>query len=139
MGCKILSRFNSDLQTYESYIKGVSPPSANFGIRDGCGYFVVVDEKSIYFASGNPINNINVELSSNGSGWNMIGWHHDYDTTASILGDSISNCTIVSMFDADLQTYKSYIVGVSPPSADFAIKPGMGIFVVVDNSSIWIG
>jgi len=138
-GCKIVSRFNANLQSYESFIVGVSPPSADFTIDNGIGYFVVVDENSIYFANGNPIQNVNVPLSSNGSGWNMIGWYEEFDIKASHLAENVTSCTIVSIFDANLQTYKSYIVGVSPPGADFTITPGMGVFVVVDDSSIWIG
>jgi len=138
-GCSIVSRFDAELQTYNSYIVGVSPPSADFTIVNGSSYFVVVDESSIYFASGDPIVSVSVPLYNNDSGWNMIGWYHDYDTTASNLGGSISDCTIVSMFNASLQTYSSFIVGVSPPSADFTINSGMGIFVSVADTSTWQG
>jgi len=139
VGCSIVSRFDAEIQTYSSFIVGISPPSADFNIVDGMSYFVVVDESSIYFASGSLIGGVSVPLFANGSGWNMIGWYHDYDTTASSLGENISDCTIVSMFDAELQSYSSYIVGVSPPSADFTISCGMGVFVVVDQPSIWYG
>jgi len=139
VGCSIVSRFDAELQSYTSFIVGVSPPSADFAIVDGVSYFVVVDEPSIYFASGSLIGGVSVPLSANGSGWNMIGWYHDYDTTASGIASGISNCSIVSMFDASLQSYSSYIVGVSPPSADFTISCGMGVFVVVDVESTWTG
>jgi len=139
VGCSIVSRFDAEIQTYQSFIVGVSPPSADFDIMDGVSYFVVVGEDSIYFASGDPIVSVSVPLNASGSGWNMIGWYHDYDTTASSLGENISDCSIVSMFDASLQTYSSFIVGVSPPSADFTISCGMGVFVVVDDESTWAG
>ena len=139
VGCSIVSRFDAELQSYSSFIVGVSPPSADFAIEDGVSYFVVVGSSSIYFASGDLISSVSVPLSANGSGWNMIGWYHDYDSSASGIASGISNCSIVSMFDADLQSYCSYIVGVSPPSADFTVSCGMGVFVVVDVEGTWTG
>ena len=69
-------------------------------------------------------------------GWNLIGWHQIYNTTASSLADNISGCELISWFDSGIQMYKSYIVG-GPPSFDFIITSGMGIFVLVNIESVW--
>jgi len=69
----------------------------------------------------------------------MIGWYHEYESTAISLGENISGCQIVSFFNATRQTYESYIVDVSPPSSDFISKKGMGIFVVVSEPTYWYG
>ncbi len=41
----------------------------------------------------------------------MIGWYHDYNTTASSLAGNITGCQMVSWFDPVNQTFKTYIVG----------------------------
>jgi len=84
---------------------------------------------------GYPITNVSIPLKV---GWNLIGWYHEYDTTASSLSENISGCVSVSMWNATLQTYKTYIVG-GPPSFDFPIVRGMGLFVDVSEESVWHG
>jgi hypothetical protein len=36
------------------------------------------------------------------------------------------------------QTFKTFIVG-GPPSFDFTVTPGMGLFVLVNQTSVWYG
>jgi len=67
-----------------------------------------------------------------------LGWYHSYNTTASSLSADITGCTGVSKWDPVLQTYKSYIVG-GPPSFDFTITRGMGLFIDVTVESVWYG
>jgi len=137
--CSIISRFNSQHQTYESFIVGVSPPSADFEIQNGYSYFIESDNNNIFTFYDPPILNVTIPLFVNITGWNMIGWYNQNDTKASFLASNITNCSIVSMFDSINQIYKSYIVNVSPESADFTISQGMGVFVIVDEETIWYG
>jgi len=138
-GCQIVSYFDAQIQTYNSYIVGVSPPSADFAIENGYSYFIVTKINSSLSISGMTITSVNISLYVNNTGWNMIGWYQNYSTTASGLASGISNCSIVSIFEASVQTYNSYIVGVSPPSADFSISKGKGVFVIVDEETYWYG
>ena len=133
-GCELISWFDSVNQTYRSYIVG-GPPGFNFQIKDGYGYFVVVNESSIFSMSGVSISSVYIPLYV---GWNLIGWHHEYITTAGSLAGNISGCELISWFDGVNQTYRSYIVG-GPPGFDFTITAGMGIFVVVNVESVWHG
>ena len=121
-------------QTYKTYIVG-GPAGFDFPIVDGYGYSILVSDNSSLHVSGSLINSVSVDLSI---GWNMIGWYHDYTTTASSLSENITNCTMVSRFDAVNQTIKTYIVG-GPAGFDFLITPGMGLFVLVDIESVWYG
>jgi len=72
------------------------------------------------------------------SEWNLVtvptvnGW------SAETLGENITGCTTVSMWNASLQTYDTYIVG-GPPTFDFTITCGMGLFVDVTTESTWLG
>jgi len=133
-GCIMLSRFDSVNQTYKTYIVG-GQPGFDFPIMDGNGYFVLVDQNSTLSMSGYRIDSVSVPLSI---GWNMLGWYHSSDTTASSLSENVTGCIMVSWFDPISQSFKTYIVG-GPPGFDFTISPGMGLFVLVDESSVWHG
>jgi len=133
-GSIMISRFDSVNQTYKTYIVG-GPPGFDFPVVDGYGYFVLVDQNSTLSMSGYRIDSVSVPLSI---GWNMIGWYHSSDTTASSLSENVTGCIMVSWFDPISQSFKTYIVG-GPPGFDFTITPGMGLFVLVDESSVWHG
>ena len=132
--CTMISWFDAAAQTYKTYIVG-GPPSFDFPIIDGYGYFVLVSDNSYFNVSGSPITGVLVGLEL---GWNMIGWCHGYNTMASSIGENITNCSMVSWFDSVSQTFKTYIVG-GPPGFDFIVTPGMGLFVLVDKESTWQG
>ena len=133
-GCTSVSKWNASLQTYDTYIVG-GPPSFDFMLCDGCGYFVDVIEESTFSVTGESINEVNVSLEV---GWNLLGWYHEDETTASSLASNISGCTSVSKWNASLQTYDTFIVG-GPPSFDFMVSCGMGLFVDVTEQSYWHG
>ncbi len=133
-GCTSISRWDAVNQTYQTYIVG-GPPSFDFPIKDGCGYFVDMINSDTLYVLGYPINSVNVPLKV---GWNLLGWYHDYKTTASSLSENITGCTTVSKWNATFQTYNTYIVG-GPPSFDFNITCGMGLFVDVTSESTWLG
>jgi len=133
-GSIMISRFDAENQTYRTYIVG-GPPGFDFPVVDGYGYFVLVDEESMLSLSGYRIDSVSVPLEV---GWNMIGWYHSSDTTASSLSENITGSIMVSWFDPISQSFKTYIVG-GPPGFDFTISPGMGLFVLVDESSVWHG
>ena len=134
VGCTSVSKWNASLQTYDTFIVG-GPPSFDFPIVEGHGYFVDVDESSMVTMVGLPIEDVNVSLDV---GWNLIGWYHDFNTTASSLAGNISGCTSVSKWNATMQTYDTFIVG-GPPSFDFTVSCGMGLFVEVNETSYWNG
>ena len=134
-GCSIVSRWNASLQQFQSYLVGISPDSFNFEIEDGVGYFVYVNNDTTFEITSYPIYSVAIQLYQ---GWNIIGWFSD-STTASSLGENITGCSIVSKWNASLQQFQSYLVGISPPEFDFIIKQGMGIFIYTNEASIWHG
>jgi len=131
-GCNSLSGWDADAQTYDTYIVGV--PESDFVIEDGYGYFVDVNQDSSLSLIGSPILQVEIPLEV---GWNLLGWFHEHDTTASSLSENISGCSGVSIWDAPNQTYNTYIIGV--PESDYTISQGMGMFVDVTTDSIWHG
>jgi len=131
-GCEMISWFDAENQTYKTHIVGV--PLYDFEIHGGYGLFVLVDQSSLFCVFGLPIFDVSVPLSI---GWNMIGWYHDYNTTASSLAENITGCEMVSWFDAENQTFKTHIVGV--PIYDFTITQGMGLFLYTNEASVWYG
>jgi len=134
--CSIISKWNATLQQFQSYLVGISPPEFDFEIKQGIGYFIYVNNDTTFSIIGLPISNVSVPLHI---GWNLIGWFKNETTTASLLGQNITNCSIISKWNASLQQYQSYLVGISPPEYDFAIKKGMGIFIYTNEESIWHG
>jgi hypothetical protein len=134
--CLSVSGWDAVNQTYKTYITG-GPPTFNFELLDGYGYFVDImnlNPQSLRTV-GSLLSTVNIQLEI---GWNLIGWYHDYDTLASNIAANITGCLSVSAWDSINQTYQTYIVG-GPPSFDFTITQNMGLFVDVDQISIWYG
>ena len=129
-----ISRWDNANQTYNTYIVG-GPPVFDFLIKNGSGYFVDTEIESTYAINGSSITTVQVPLKI---GWNLIGWFHDYNTTASSLAANITGSLSVSRWDSVNQTYQTFIVG-GPPGFDFQVQSGMGLFVDVNVESIWSG
>lgn len=68
--------------------------------------------------------------SSLAYGWNLINIPVSTSMNASHLADNISNCEMISWFDAQNQTYKTYVNG--SPAYDFSIQDGYGLFVYIN-------
>ena len=133
-GCVSINRWDAVEQTYKPYIVG-GPPGLDFPIEDGYGYFVDVSENDTLVLAGYRITDVSIPLEI---GWNLIGWYHTYNTTASSLAENITGCVSINRWDAIEKTYKPYIVG-GPPGLDFIITQGMGLFVDVSVESTWHG
>jgi outer membrane protein assembly factor BamB len=133
-GCLSVSGWDSINQTYKTFIVG-GPPSFDYPLDDGMGYFIDVNSDTSYTSMGYPIDLVNVTLNI---GWNLIGWFNDNATLASSISNNITGCLSVSAWDSFNQTYKTYIVG-GPPSFDFNVEKGMGLFVDVTEVSYWYG
>ncbi len=129
--CNIIAKWNSSIQQYQSYLVGISPPEFDFEIEDGKGYFIYLKNNTIFSIKRNPIENVSIPLHI---GWNLIGWFKNA-TMASLL--EIENCSIIAKWNASMQQFQSYLVGISPPEYDFVIRKGMGIFIYTTKESIW--
>ncbi|MGC9308886.1 MAG: hypothetical protein ACP5FL_08950, partial [Thermoplasmatota archaeon] len=112
-----------------------SPPENDFPLRDGVGYFVAVSSNSTFNVTGVPITNVSIHLYP---GWNMLGWYHDYSTTAKSILQNITDCSVVYWYDAENALAK-IVTASSPPENDFPVTQGMGLFVAVTLASDWHG
>jgi hypothetical protein len=54
--------------------------------------------------------------------WNIVGWHHDYYTTAESLGTNISGTSVSIMFDLRIQTFLTHVV--DEPHDNFLVERG---------------
>jgi hypothetical protein len=131
-GCTSVVQWDPVEQSYWFYIPGY--PAFDFPLVPGCGYFVEMDASDTLSMVGLPLTGVNVDLKT---GWNLIGWYHNQDTTASSLAENITGCTSVVKWDPVEQSYWFYIPGY--PAFDFVVTQGMGLFVEVDQDSIWYG
>ncbi len=127
--CSIISKWDALNQTYISYLVNVSPDEFNFEIEDGKGYFVYVENDTMFYVAGALITNISFDLYPK---WNLIGWYGNATNASSLP----LNCTIISIWNASLQQFQSYLVNISPPEFDFEIRKGMGVFVYSAGSEI---
>jgi len=131
-GCTVVCKFNAETQTYFTHVVGI--PHNDFPILDGVGYYIYTTTDSIFSVSAQPIQTVNLPLFS---GWNIVGWFDAEATTAESLGENISGCTVVTMFDAQNQQYVTHAVGI--PHNDFQIIAGMGLYIYVSEPSTWHG
>ena len=133
-GCLSISGWDNLDQEYQTYI--VSGPSAfDFKIIPGFGYFVDMNQNDSLMVCGQTIDSVSISL---GIGWNLLGWYHEYDTTAISIAENITGCISISKWNASAQTYNTYIVG-GPVAFDFTVSRGMGLFVDVNQTSTWYG
>jgi len=125
-GCEMISRWDSILQTYKSYIVG-GPPSFDFPIEDGIGYDILVENDTTFTVSGNLLTDVSTTLVQ---GYNLLGWYKSESTTASAIKKEYPKCFKIIGFDPITQTEKVY---ESLADQDFSIGQGDGYFVVIDN------
>jgi PKD repeat protein len=131
-GCTSVVKWNPVEQSYWFYIPGY--PAFDFSLKPGQGYFVEMNTSNNLSMIGSLITNVNISLKV---GWNLIGWYHNQNTTASSLAENISGCTSVVQWKPAEQSYWFYIPGY--PAFDFIVTRGMGLFVEVDQESYWHG
>ena len=130
--CTVVSLFNGSSQTFVSHVVG--SPHDDFPIRDGVGYFVYVTGDGFLNVTGFPILAVNVSIHTS---WTLIGWYTDTPTTAESLGQHVTNCSVVSMFNGSSQTFLSHVVGV--PHDNFPVTRGMGLFIYASTPGWWTG
>jgi hypothetical protein len=128
-GCQYISEFNHETQMYKSYIFGFSGPESDFTIKDGIGYYVIVDSDVSVVVKGIPLIDVSVSVYD---GANHLGWYDNKDTTASAVMNSNENCIKVSKYDAVNQVQIDY---ESTSDQDFTISRGMGYIVWIETSA----
>ena len=74
-------RYDPFDERYYGYLVG-QPPHLDFSVYNGQGYQVYVSQNTSLNHCGYPINNVSVQLYE---GFNLIGWYHEENTTASCL------------------------------------------------------
>ena len=118
--------------TFVSHVVG--SPHDNFPILDGVGYFIYLNHDSYLNMTSLPITAATVPIYVS---WNMIGWYHNYNTTAESLGQNITDCSVVTMLYGNNQTFVTHVVGT--PHDNFPITQGMGLFIYATSDSYWTG
>jgi hypothetical protein len=131
-GCLYVVKWDSVNQSFWIYVPGF--PAFDFPLVPGHGYFVEMNASNNLSIVGYPVTDVNVSLKV---GVNLIGWYHNWDTSASSILENISGCSSVIKWDPVVQDYWLYIPDY--PAFDFVVSPGMGLFVEVDQGSYWHG
>jgi hypothetical protein len=131
-GCLYVVQWDSVDQEFWIYVPGF--PAFDFLLVPGCGYFVEMSTSGVLSMVGLPVMEVNVPLTT---GVNLIGWYHNWNTTASSILENVSGCSSVIKWDPLVQDYWLYLLGY--PAFDFVVSPGMGLFVDVSVDSVWHG
>jgi hypothetical protein len=124
-------------QVYKTYIKGVSPPIADFSIAAHAGVWIWVQSAKTLplqgtLASGTQTRTIT--LPGGGSGWfilgleSMVTTRHAADIRA--MYAPAGSVTVVASFDNVAKTYKTWIAAV-PAVNNFLLVPGLAYWVYV--------
>lgn len=135
-----ISMLDTSAQNYTEYKQGTSPPSSDFIVMTGLGYWIYAETTKQITVSGiKPLSTMPQTLSISvpaSGGWALVGWtsmnntRHASDLASYITGAFVK---IVSKWDTAGQLYKDYVVGVDPASDDFTLTPGEGYMVWVDS------
>jgi len=131
-GCLSVVDWIESSQSYWFYLPGF--PAFDFQLQNGEGYFVEMSGSDTLTITGPPIDNVDVSLLT---GWNLIGWYNQSDSTAISLAENITDCTSVVKWDPVGQSYWFYLPGF--PAFDFTVTCGMGVFIEVSSTSTWQG
>jgi len=108
-----------------TFYSGLSNGTAIWTIDDGNGH-----SDSVEFTINSSLYSIMFY-----QGWNLVTVPFDNTLSAETLGQNISGCTVVSMFNGSSQSFVSHVVGV--PHDDFLILDGVGYFVFCTCGSIF--
>lgn len=139
----MVSRWDSEDQVYDkNYIVGISGPASDFAIEPSWAYWIFSGSEQSIVLSGHEPTEPQSRLitvppggGSSGGGWVQVGLaSFRTDLWASDLADMYIDgmLFLVSRWNADTQTYSSYIVG--PDIGDFQLDPGDGLWLYVEGS-----
>ena len=64
-------------------------------------------------------------------GWNLVSYCTEESINASILIQTYPNCTMLSKFNAETQSYHTYFLD-GPSSFDFKVTCQIGIFIFIE-------
>lgn len=112
----------------------------NYTIRQSGTYYARLYVNSTPTNGSYSAQTFNSEASSNFAiedftlyeGWNLLSIPVLCNISASQLAENITNCDMVSWFDAENQTYRTYVNG--SPAYDFDLVEGYGLFLYMSQN-----
>ncbi|HEC75981.1 MAG TPA: PKD domain-containing protein, partial [Thermoplasmatales archaeon] len=140
----VISKWNVNTGTFDSYVVGISPPSYDFVINPYDVIVLRVASSGNFIESAILLQDRMVQVFKNANNVvNHISWSCLNSTTASALANLIgSNImptgSVISKWNVNTGTFDSYVVGISPPSYDFVINPGDCVVLRVANGGSFL-
>jgi hypothetical protein len=136
----MISQWNSTRQSFDrAYIEGISPPTADFAIESGVGYWVWVSTaKTLHICGSVPTTVQSREFTvPPGGGWIIVGFlgvtavHHASDIRG--MWNGTGTIMLVARFDPTTMHYLVWIAAV-PTVNNFLLVPGVGYWCWVTSS-----
>lgn len=132
--------------SYLPYCFGWNSTNQNYEIVytliPGYGYWIYVNESTTCSINGSSITEgLSIDLAAHK---NLIGWIHNYTTTAEQICKTIPGCSDVGILSDENQIIDpnnvSYITHYNGSSENnFDITQGMGFWINVSTPSVWNG
>jgi len=140
----IVVAWNSTTQRYDDeYVVGVSSLSYDFTLIPSHSYLIWAPfdhSMTLYGCSPLAYSEYSISLDvPEAGGWACLGFStltstlHASDIASKVLGGKV---LFVSRWNSTSKLYEDYVVGVSPSSYDFAIMPGEGYWIWLDESGV---
>jgi hypothetical protein len=127
-------------QNYKTYIKGISPPIADFTIPPSAGFWIwVAVGKTLPLTGTLPsgAQTRTITLPGAGTGWFIVGLRslsttkHAADIPA--MYTPAGKITVVATFDPVAKTYKTWLAAI-PAMNNFLLVPGQGYWCYATSS-----
>ena len=128
--CTIMLDWNGVTQSFVVHVDNLL--GNDFPILNGHSYIFFITENCTFTVEGSPVDTVSIPLFHQ---WGVLGWPFNYSTTAESVGNSIPGCTLVIIFDPNIQYYKTHVVG--KPWNNFPIEKGTCFEVYVTMDSYW--
>jgi len=123
-----------DPVSQEYMIHPIGLSGQDFLIKPGHGYLIHVYEDTQFSITGVTTETLTIPITT---GWNLVGWIHDADTTAEEFGATIPGCDVVAKWDPSIQDYTIHPQGT--PLQNFTIHPNDALFIHTNQDSTWYG
>ncbi len=123
-----------DPESQDYLIHPVGLTGEDFTIEPGQGCIVHVYEDTQFSTTGILIETLALPIKT---GWNLVGWIQDTDTTAEQFGETILGCDTVAIWNPETQDYTIHPQGT--PIDNFVIHQGAALFIHTTQNSTWYG
>jgi hypothetical protein len=118
---------------FNSYLVGISPSSYDINLVTDNGYFLYCEEDTSIVIYGSLPDQRSIDIHP---GWNMIGWSSLSSSNAKTVCGKIDGNQTIDRYINPVESYESYLEGISPDAYSYDMVPGEGYFIYSDSNNV---